>query len=469
MAAVGISLFMGTIDGTIVNVALPTLTTELQTDFTTIQWVVLSFLLGLTVLMLSMGRLGDMIGKKSVFVSGLVIFVLGSVLCGLAPSVYWLIGFRFIQAAGAAMMLALGVAIVAETWPIRERGKAIGISGGIISLGIAAGPALGGIILQSLNWRWIFFVNLPIGVVALALVLLYVPPLKPAKQAESFDFAGALLIGGALLAFALAMSVAQDLGFTALPVLALLAAFAIGLIGFVLVETRIAHPMVDLALFRNPDFSSNLFSGFLTFVAIAGVVLLLPFYLQLVLGLQQQQVGLLMGVVPLILVVIGPVSGSLSDRVGTRRVGLVGLVILCLGYLALTGLQLDSTALRFVLLLLPVGLGMAIFQSPNNTAIMSAAPRQRLGIASGMLSMTRTLGQVTGIALLGAFFANRLQVHAGAAVDVNEAPSAAFVQALQDQFLLAAILILIALAVAFWRWRIERRTVLAVPQPAREA
>ena len=226
MAAVGISLFMGTIDGTIVNVALPTLTTTLDTDFTTIQWVVLSFLLGLTVLMLSMGRLGDMIGKKSVFTTGLIVFVLGSVLCGFAPNVYWLIGFRFIQAAGSAMMLALGVAIVAETWPVRERGKAIGISGGIISLGIAAGPAMGGIILQSLDWRWIFFVNLPIGVVALALVLLYVPPLKPTKQAESFDYAGALLIGGALLAFALAMSLAQDLGFAALPVLALLAAFA---------------------------------------------------------------------------------------------------------------------------------------------------------------------------------------------------------------------------------------------------
>ena len=223
--------------------------------------------------------------------------------------------------------------------------------------------------------------------------------------------------------------------------------------------------MVDMTLFRNSEFSSNLLNGFLTFMAIAGVVLLLPFYLQLVLGLQQQQVGLLMGVVPLILVVIGPVSGSLSDRVGTRRVGLVGLVILSLGYLVLSFLQLESTALQFVVLLMPVGLGMAIFQSPNNTAIMSAAPRHRLGIASGMLSMTRTLGQVTGIALLGAFFANRLQAYAGMPVDVNDAPSAAFVQALQDQFLLAAILVIIALAVALWRWWVERHIDPAIAQP----
>ena len=189
LTAIGIALFMGTIDGTIVNVALPTLTRELNTNFATIQWVVLSFLLGLAVLMLSMGRLGDMVGKKRIFLLGLVIFVLGSMVCGLSPTVYWLIAFRFVQAIGSAMMLALGVAIVTETWPATERGKAIGISGGIISLGIAAGPALGGLILQALNWRWIFFVNLPIGLIALVLVWVFVPPLKPRERTGTFDFA----------------------------------------------------------------------------------------------------------------------------------------------------------------------------------------------------------------------------------------------------------------------------------------
>jgi len=172
LTAIGVSLFMSSIDGNIVNVALPTLTRALDTDFATIQWVVLSYLLGLTMLMLSMGRLGDMIGKKSVFALGLVIFVLGSMSCGLAPGVYWLIGFRFLQSIGAGMMMALGVAIVTETWPGRERGKAIGISGGIISLGIAAGPALGGVILHNLNWHWAFFVNVP--VCAILLLLLFI-------------------------------------------------------------------------------------------------------------------------------------------------------------------------------------------------------------------------------------------------------------------------------------------------------
>ncbi len=454
LVAIGLSLFMGAIDGSIVNVALPSLTTELHTDFATVQWVAISFLVGLTVLMLSMGRLGDMVGKKRVFVVGLVIFVVGSALCGLAPGIYWLIGFRFLQAVGAAMMLALGVAIVAETWPARERGKAIGISGGIISLGIPAGPALGGLILQTLSWRWIFFVNLPIGLVSLAFVLAFVPPLQPTRRAETFDYLGGLLIGAAALAFALAMSATQRLGLLSTPVLILLAIFLIALFAFVRTEKRVTYPMIDFSLFRDASFSLNLFTGFLTFVAIAGAVLLLPFYLQLVMRLPQQQVGLLMAVVPVVLAILGPLSGSLSDRSGTRPVSLVGLALILTGYLTLTRLSTTSTPLSFVLFLWPVGMGMGIFQSPNNTAIMSTAPRNRLGVASGILSMTRTLGQLTGIALLGAFFASRLQVHAGRAVDVTQAKSDAIVQAMHDQFYLVVALIAVGLGVALWQgWR----------------
>lgn len=457
LVAIGLTLFMGTIDGTIVNVALPTLTRELRTDFPTVQWVVLSFLLGITIFMLSMGRLGDLIGKKRVFSAGLILFVIGSILCGLAASIYWLIAFRFVQAIGAAMTLALGVAIVVETWPARERGKAIGLSGGIISLGIVAGPALGGLILQSLSWRWIFFVNLPIGLVAWLLVLLFVPPLEPEGKRGRFDFPGALLIGLSLLAFSLALTAGQRIGFTAGPILALFALFALGLAGFVWVERRSDHPMIDLRLLQNPGFSLNLFTGFLSFVAIAGITLLLPFYLELVLKLAQRDVGLLMAVAPLVLGVLGPLSGSLSDRVGSRPVSVTGLLLLLAGYLALTRLSVQSRPLDFVLLLLPVAMGMGTFQSPNNTAIMNAAPRQRLGVASGMLSMTRTLGQISGVAVLGAFFAARLHVHSGAAVDVTAAAPAHLVAAMTDQFLLAAALIGVALAIALWRWRSERR------------
>jgi EmrB/QacA subfamily drug resistance transporter len=458
LVAVGLTLFMNTMDGTIVNVALPTLTRELRTDFATVQWVVIAFLLGLTVLMLSMGRLGDMVGKKRVFAVGLILFVLASVLCGLADGVYGLIAFRFLQAVGSAMTLALGVAIVTETWPPQERGRAIGTTGGIISLGIAAGPVLGGLILQTLSWRWIFFVNLPVGLVALALVWRFVPDLPPTRRSERFDFAGAVLVGTALLAFALAMTFTQIRGLFAWPTPALLVLAVLALALFVRVERHAAHPMIDLALFRHRSFSLNLFTGFLTFVAIAGVVLLLPFYLQLVMGLSQRQVGLLMGVVPSVLAVLGPLSGTLADRFGTRPVSLVGLVLLMLGYLSLTRLEVASTPSQFVWFLLPVGLGMGTFQSPNNTAIMSTAPRPRLGIVSGILSMTRTLGQLTGIALLGAFFAARLQAHAGRPVDINHASAEVIVLALHDQLRLIAGLVALGLLLALWQARYDMRT-----------
>lgn len=455
MIAVSLTLFMGTVDGTIVNVALPTLVQEFHTNFPTIQWVVLAFLLGLSTLMLSVGRLADMVGKKRIFGIGLAIFILGSALCGLAASVYALIGFRLLQSIGAAMTVALGVAIVTETWPAQERGKAIGISAGVISLGIVVGPSLGGLIISGLGWRWIFFVNLPLGLLALTLVWRFIPPLTPKSERETFDFLGAAITAGGLLAFFLALTAGQRLGFTDPRIVALFALAGLALLSFVLVERRTRYPMVDLNLFRNAQFSLNLVTGAITFVAISAVTFLMPFYLELALGLPVAQVGLLIAVVPLVLAVLAPLSGSLSDRFGTRRVSLVGLVLLLLGYVTAGTLGMQTTPLGYVARMLPIGLGMGIFQSPNNSAIMGAAPRARLGVASGMLSMTRTLGQTFGIAVLGTLFASRLHYHAGGPVDVSEASPQVLVAALQDQFHLVALLVGVALLLALWAWRRE--------------
>ena len=458
LAAISISLFLGSVDGSIVNVSLPTLVRELSTDFPTVQWVVLSYLLGLTTLMLSMGRLADISGKRRIFSTGLVLFLIGSALCGLSPTIYWLIAFRFVQSVGASMMLALGVAIVTETWPDYERGKTIGITGGVISLGIVAGPAIGGIILEHLSWHWIFMVNVPIGAVALGMVLLYVPPLLPTTKGETFDLLGAAIVGGGLLSFALALTIGQKIGFTAPLSLTLLALGLLAMPLFVWQENRVRYPMIDLSLFRNVNFSLNLFNGVLSFIAIAAVVLLLPFYLELVLGLSSQNVGFLMAATPLVLGVLSPISGAMSDRWGTRPVSVLGLIFIVIGYSTMTLLGTDSTPWHFVLYLLPVGIGMATFQSPNNSAVMGAVPRQRLGVASGTLSMSRTLGQVTGIALLGAFFASRLNHHAGAAVDVSQASREVIVLALRDQFTFAAILIGIGLFLSLARWWQEVRS-----------
>lgn len=458
LGAVSLSLFMGSVDSSIVNVALPTMVADFNTNFPTIQWVVLAFLLGLSVLMLSVGRLADMIGKKRIFMTGMVIFVIGSALCGLSPSVYALIGARLVQSIGAAMLLALGVAIVTETWPAEERGKALGVSAGVISLGIVVGPTAGGLIIAALSWHWIFFVNLPLGLLALFAIWRYVPPLRPKPNHERFDFLGAAVFGAGLLALLLALTVGQTLGFSDLRILALFGAAAALLTLFVYVERRVRYPMVDLGMFRNIQFSLNLTTGALTFVAIAAVVFLLPFYLELVLHLPVNRVGVLMAIVPIVLSLLGPLSGSLSDRFGTRPVSVVGLVLLMIGYLTASTMNEATTPLGYVLRMLPIGLGMGVFQSPNNSAIMGAAPRTRLGVASGMLSITRTLGQTTGIALLGALFASRLNYYSSQPTDISAATPAAISSALHDQFVLMAALIGVGLLLSLFAWRRERRS-----------
>lgn len=463
LVAVGLCLFLGSLDGSIVNVALPTLMQDFGAGFPTVQWVVLAYLLGLTVLMVSMGRLADLVGRKRVFSTGIVFFLLGSALCGMAPGVYWLIAFRFVQSIGAAMMLALGTAILTEVWPPYKRGQAIGMAAGFISLGIVIGPAIGGVMLQYLSWHWIFFVNVPIGAVAYGLVLLYVPPLRPSGQRESFDIPGAVTLGLGLLCLTLGITLGQEAGFTATPVLLLFAAAAVLLPFFVWLQGRVRYPMLDLSLFRVPQFSLNLFTGTLVFVALSGVVLLLPFYLSFVLKLPLFQVGLYMAIVPAVMTVLQPLSGVLSDRLGTRPVSSAGLLSILVGYLLMSTLPASGSPLGYVWRFLPIAVGMSLFNSPNNSAIMGSAPKNRLGVASAVLSMVRTLGQVTGIAVLGAFFYHRLAVHAGGPVALEEAAPQVITYALHDQFLLVSVLIALGLATSLltWRWERARRRDLA--------
>ena len=458
MAAVAMSIFLATIDGSIVNVALPTLVRDLNTDFATVQWVVLSYLLAQTTLMLGVGRWGDMIGKKSIYTAGFVVFTAGSVLCGLAPTVYWLIGFRVVQAVGAAMTLALGMGIVTEAFPPGERGQALGIVGTLVSLGVVVGPTLGGILIEALSWHWIFFVNLPVGIIGTLMAYRFVPDFKPSGR-QQFDYWGAVTLFISLLALLLALTTGQSIGFTQPIILLLLTVFAVFLAIFIRVEWRSQQPMIDLRLFRNTLFSVNLITGFITFVCIAGTFILLPFYLEDVLGYNTRQVGLLLATLPIFLGITAPISGSLSDRFGTRPITVAGLAILLIGYYAASTFNSQTNTLGFVLRLIPIGIGMGVFQSPNNSAIMGAAPRERLGIASSLLSITRTLGQTVGIAILGAIWAARVMVHAGRPLPggATTAPGPAQVASLQDTFLVVSVLIALALILSAWGLLKERR------------
>ncbi len=458
LAAVGMGVFLATIDGSIVNVSLPTMEKSFQTDFALVQWVVLAYLLTVTTLMLGIGRLADIYGKKPIYTTGFIVFTSGSVLCGLSPSIYPLIGFRVVQAVGAAMIMALGMAIVTEAFPRSERGRALGISGTIVSVGIAIGPTLGGIIVQNLSWHWIFFVNLPIGVIGTWMVIRFVPDFKP-PGGQRFDYWGALTLCVSLLSLLVALTVGQRVGFGDSMVVILIATFAVFLGVFIAIELRMGQPMIDLRLFRKTLFSVSLTTGFIIFICLSGSLLLMPFYIQNVLGYDPQQTGLLMATVPVALGIIAPISGSLSDRFGSRPITVAGLAVLTIGFLAVSSLNAETTTLGYILRFLPVGLGMGIFQSPNNSAIMGAAPRERLGIASGMLAVTRTLGQTTGIATLGALWAGQVFKHAGEVLPggATAAPIFAQVDALRDTFVIVSVLILFALLLSIWGLREERK------------
>jgi EmrB/QacA subfamily drug resistance transporter len=458
LSAVGMGVFLATIDGSIVNISLPTLVSSFRTDFALVQWVVLAYLLTVTTLMLGVGRLADIYGKKPIYTAGFIVFTVGSVLCGLSPTIYTLIGFRVLQAVGAAMIMALGMAITTEAFPPSERGRALGISGTIVSVGIAVGPTLGGLIVKNLSWHWIFFVNLPIGIIGTWMVVRYVPAFKPAGG-QRFDYWGALTLCISLLALLVALTLGQRNGFGDRSVLLLAGAWIVFLAAFIYIELRTEQPMIDLRLFRSSLFSVSLATGLIIFICLAGTLILMPFYAENVLGYDPQQTGLLMATVPVALGVIAPVSGSLSDRFGSRPITVAGLAVLAVGFLAVSSLDAETTTLGYVLRFLPVGLGVGMFQSPNNSAIMGAAPRDRLGIASGMLAMTRTLGQTTGIATLGALWAGQVFKHAGVVVagGATAAPIAAQVFALRDTFVIVSALILAALLLSIWGLREERK------------
>jgi EmrB/QacA subfamily drug resistance transporter len=457
MGAVGSGIFLSTIDGSIVNLALPTLSRSFGSSFAVVQWVVLAYLLTISTLLLSVGRLGDMAGKKPLYMAGFIIFTIGSMSCGLAPTIHWLIFFRIIQGLGAVTITALGLAILTESFPAGERGRALGIGGAFTSVGIVVGPVLGGLIIGALSWRWIFYVNLPVGIAGTLLTARYVPNIKPAGE-QRFDYLGAGALFVSLFSLLVALTWGQDRGFTDRRVLLLLANAALFAALFVIVEWRAEQPMIALGLFRNSRFSVGLVAGFVTFVAIAGTTLLLPFYLEDVLGYDPRQVGFLLAVVPVSLGVTAPIAGSLSDRLGTQLITVVGLAVLVLGYFTLSTLDTGTSAIGYILRFLPIGIGMGIFQSPNNSAIMGSASRGQLGIVSGTLAATRMVGQTTGVALLGALWASRTLTFASSegVSGATSASARAQAAALQDTFLVTMAMVAASLLLALATWRQRR-------------
>jgi EmrB/QacA subfamily drug resistance transporter len=470
MLGIGLGMLMSTLDSSIVNVSLPTLVDELDTTFAIVQWVVLSYLLVIACLILSVARLGDMLGKNRVYNVGLVLFTIGSLLCGLSPGVGWLIGFRAFQGCGAVMMTSLGAAILTEVFPSSERGRALGISGGIVSVGIALGPAIGGLLIGAVGWRSVFLVNVPLGIFAAVIVYKVVPPSIRGEPGQRFDLAGALIMFVALGAYALAMTIGQETGFVQPLILGLLAVGLIGVVAFVLVERRVSDPMIAPEMFNNILFGVNLVMGFLVFIMIGGQFVI-PFFLELVEGYNTIQVGLMMMVFPVMMGLFAPISGALSDRFGSRVISLIGLVAVVIGCLLLSTLHAGVGVWGYVWRMAPLGIGMGMFNSPNNSAIMGTAPRERLGVASGLMALSRILGQTSGLPLAGVVFTALVLAHTTlpAGADVTTAPPAALVYGLDGTFRAAAAIIAVSTALAAVALWIDSRQKKSIIRPGAEA
>ena len=411
---VAIGIFMSTLDGSIVNIALPSIMGNFGVALSTIEWVVMIYLLTVSSLLLSFGRLSDIRGRRWVYSRGLVIFSAGSLFCALAPNAYSLIAARAFQGIGAAMVMSCTPALVVDTFPASERGRALGMMGTVVALGLTAGPGLGGLLIHLFSWRVIFYINVPIGIVTAVLISW----LLRGSQAdvtveESFDWTGSMLLTLSLVCFLLAVSHGYNWGYTSLRTLFMIGISLVTIAVFIHVETRISHPVVQPSLFSIRLFTLPILSGIALFVALFTVVFLMPFYLIHPCGYPVNKAGLFMMVPFIFLFFISPISGSIYDKLGSRLLCTLGMTVLAFALFGVSGLRCGETPFPIVWRLALVGLGTAIFLPPNSSAALTAVPSHRRGVAAGTVAAARNLGMVIGVALAGAIFNTSFHVLSG--------------------------------------------------------
>ena len=446
LSTVSLGSLMSTLDGSIVNIALPAVQTDFGIDLTTVEWVVVAYLLVVGSLLLPVGRLGEVATFKRVYLAGFALFTAASVLCGLSPNEYWLIGFRVIQACGAAAIMAMGPAVVARTFDATERGRALGLNGVSVSLGLSLGPALGGVLTQVASWRSIFLINAPIGVIAI-LWAWRVLPAEGRGRDQSFDLRGAALSGVALFSLLLALSEGQSWGWTSPATLILAAAFLVLGTAFLLAERATLQPLLDLTLFRIRPFSFGLASVVVAFSGLFTATFLLPFLLEQGRGFSPIEAGLLLTPVPISMAIVAPFSGAASDRFGPGILASSGMLLMVLSLLSLTQLPVDFALPDLIWRLVIMGVGQGLFMSPNSSAVLGSVPGRRVGTASGTLAQMRVSGQALGIALSAAVVATRLPVHLVGAASQGEALAGA----IHDAFWVAAAVCAIGIVTSLVR------------------
>ncbi|MCL6602260.1 MAG: MFS transporter [Paenibacillus sp.] len=450
--------FMATLDGSIVNIALPVLSNKLNLPMAQIEWVTTGYLMAICAVVLFFGKLGDMVGKIRIFKIGTIVFIFGSLLCGLSSSLPALIASRIIQALGASMTMANSQGIVTDIFPAKERGKALGIIGTFVSLGSIAGPSVGGIIISTLGWEYIFWVNLPIGLIAIVLGWKVLPK-DLMKVKAKIDIPGSLFFAVFIVALFAGLLLGQQLGYGDNRIITALIVAGVSFITFLWVEARRPQPLLQLSLFKNRLFSLSILCGFLVFTANFCFNIIAPFYAQNMLNLSPFYAGFLLMLLPISMVIVAPISGALSDKMGSELLTFAGLAVMVTAQFGLAQLHAGSSVLLVGLWIAMLGIGSGLFQSPNNSLIMSTVPRTQLGSAGSVNSLVRNIGMVVGITIATTILFNVMSSQAGYRVTglIPDRPEL-FLEGMHVVFVTSATICLVAALLTGWRLVAARRT-----------
>lgn len=443
LASLALSMLLASLGSSIANVGLPSLAQALGASFQQIQWVVLAYLLAITILVVGAGRLGDLKGRRRLLLAGTALFTLGTLLAGLASGLPWLVAARAVQGAGAALMMGLTLSFVGDTVAKEKTGSAMGLLGSMSAIGTALGPSLGGWLIAGFGWRSIFLGLAPLGALALLVAWRSLPHDRPARRdaGPAVDIAGMLVLAGTLAAYTLAMTVGR--GAFGLLNLLLLTAAMVGLGAFRAIQRRSATPLVPAAVLRDPALRSGLAASALAATVMMATLVVGPFYLSLGLGLDATRLGLAMSVGPMVAAACGVPSGRLVDRFGTRGATLAGLGAITAGAIGIATLPTTLGVAGYIAPLVVATAGYALFQAANTTGVMQGVPADRRGVVSGLLNLARNLGFITGASLMGAIFAFASGADRSVAVEAEQA-----VLGLRATFGVAALLLVAAIAIA---------------------
>jgi EmrB/QacA subfamily drug resistance transporter len=455
---------MSALDVSIVNVATPTIENRFDVPMSMVEWVVMGYMLTLTVFLPFFGRLADMFGRTRMYNIGFIIFTIGSALCGISPNAYFLIFSRVLQAIGAGMLQANSVAIITQSFPKSELGRAIGIQGAVQAIAMSIGPFVSGILISLLNWRLVFYINVPIGIIGTLMALFILPASKHnLKKDTEIDFLGVILCATGLGFLVLAIDQGAKVGWTSSLIILCFLASLIILPLFIIRELKTNNPMIDLRIFKNWDFSTGNITGFLSYYVLFAVLFLMPFYLEDIMHYDAEVVGSILTPIPLAMALIAPFAGTISDKIGSRFMTTLGMIICATATFFLSFLNDNINIYFLTIIFIILGLGMGIFTPPNNSTIMLSAPEDKLGVAGGILNMMRALGLIFGVDISSMIFTtlklNTLAQH-GYFIE-SKAPFTIYKIAFMNSFSFVMISLLIiciiAVVLSFTKKSIKRR------------